>query len=156
MATTSRRASTRKSPRRKSPAAHGNVRYINPEGLPPGRGYTQVVAASGPVKTIYVGAQTAVDGTGALVGKGDIAAQTEQVLRNVEICLRAAGAKPQHIVQWSIYLVEGTSVQAGFEAAMRWWGPRPNPPANTVIFVHGFPLLPDVLVMIDAVAVVPD
>jgi hypothetical protein len=38
---------------------------------------------------------------------------------------------------------------------MRWWGTRPNPPANTLVLVRGFPLLPDVLLMIDAVAAVP-
>lgn len=133
----------------------GAVRYINPEGLPPGRGYSQVVVVSGQVKTIYVGAQTPVDASGALVGKGDLAAQTEQVLTNVGLCLEAAGARPEHIVHWNIFVVEGEPIAPGFEAAMRWWGPRPNPPANTVVLVRGFPLLPDVLLMIDAVAVVP-
>ena len=133
----------------------GSVQYINPDGLPPGRGYTQVVAVSGLAKTIYVGAETAVDSAGKLVGEGDIRAQTEQVLRNVELCLQAAGAKPGHIVKWNIYVVEGQPIQPAFEAAMRWWGTRPNPPANTVVLVSGFPLLPDVLLMIDAVAAVP-
>src|SRR5512144_1310032 len=97
----SRKVAPRKKPGGRGPVSRGNVRYINPEGLPPGRGYSQVVAASGAVKTIYVGAQTAVDAAGALVGKGDIAAQTDQVLRNVGLCLQAAGAQPEHIVQWS-------------------------------------------------------
>lgn len=144
----------RKRPHKRS-AAHGVVDYINPAGLPPGRGYSQVVAASGPVRTIYVGLQTAVDAAGTLLGKGDIAAQTQQVMKNIEICLTAAGAKPEHIVQWSIYVAAGQPVQPAFEAAMRWWGARPNLPANTVVFVAGFPGLPEVLVAIDAIAVVP-
>lgn len=113
------------------------------------------MAVSGPVKTIYVGAQTAVDASGALVGERDIAAQTDQVLKNIGLCLEAAGAKPEHIVHWNIYVIEDQPIQAAFEAAMRWWGSRPNPPANTVVLVRGFPLLPDVLLMIDAVAAVP-
>jgi enamine deaminase RidA (YjgF/YER057c/UK114 family) len=115
----------------------GSVQYINPEGLPPGRGYTQVVAVSTPVKTIYVGAQTPVDASGVLVGKGDLAAQTDQVLKNIGLCLAAAGASPEHIVHWNIYVAEGESIMPGFEAAMRWWGARPNPPANTVVLVKG-------------------
>jgi enamine deaminase RidA (YjgF/YER057c/UK114 family) len=142
-------------PPRKRPAANGIVDYINPAGLPPGRGYSQVVVARGPVQTIYVGLQTAVDAAGTLVGKGDIAAQTQQVMKNIEICLTAAGGAPEHIVRWSIYVVAGQPVQRAFEAAMRWWGARPNLPANTVVFVAGFPGLPDVLVAIDAIAVVP-
>jgi enamine deaminase RidA (YjgF/YER057c/UK114 family) len=133
----------------------GSVKHINPEGLPMNPAFTQAVAVSGPVKTVYVGAQTPVDALGALVGKGDVAAQTEQVLKNVLTCLEAAGAGPEHLIQWNIYVVQGQPIQPGFEAGMRWWGGRPNPPANTVILVAGFPLLPEVLVMIDAVAVVP-
>jgi enamine deaminase RidA (YjgF/YER057c/UK114 family) len=132
----------------------GSVQYINPEGLPPGRGYTQVVAVSGPVKTIYVGAQTAVDASGALVGQRDIAAQTVQVLKNIGLCLAAAGAT-RDIVHWNIYVAAGEPIEDSFEAAMRWWGGRSNFPANTVVRVAGFPLLAHVMVMIDAVAVMP-
>jgi enamine deaminase RidA (YjgF/YER057c/UK114 family) len=117
--------------------------------------YTQAVAVSGPVKTIYIGAQTAADASGALVGKGDIAAQTDQVMKNISQCLDAAGARFEHIIHWNIYVVDGQPLQPAFEAGMRWWGGMPNPPANTVLMVAGFPFLPDVLVMIDAIAVVP-
>jgi enamine deaminase RidA (YjgF/YER057c/UK114 family) len=128
---------------------------MNPDGLLKNPAFTQVVVASGPVKTVYVGAQTPVDAAGALVGKGDIAAQTLQILKNVDVCLAAAGAKREHIVQWNIYVVKDQPIQPAFEASMRWWGGRPNPPANSVMLVMGFPLLPDVLLAIDAVAVVP-
>ena len=144
-----------KTPPRKPRSVPGSVSYINPEGLLKNPEFTQVVVASGPVKTIYVGAQTPVDGSGKLVGKGDIAGQTVQVLNNVETCLRAAGAGPEHIVQWNIYVVPDQPIQAAIEASMRWWGGKPNPPANSVVLVMGFPLLPDVLIAIDAVAVVP-
>lgn len=144
-----------KTPAGRPRSVRGSVEYINPAGLLRNPSFTQVVVASGPVKTVYIGAQTAVDALGALVGKGDVAAQTEQVLKNVETCLVAAGARPEHIVQWDIYIAAGQPVQSAFEAGMRWWGGRPNPPANSVMFVAGFPLLPDVLVAIDAVAVVP-
>ncbi len=145
----------RKTPARKPRSARGSVQYINPEGLPKNSAFSQVVVASGPVKTVYVGAQTAVDASGTVVGKGDVAAQTEQILKNVETCLQATGAKPEHIVHWNIYIVQGQPIQPAFEAGMRWWGGRPNPPANSVMLVIGFPLLPDVLLAIDAVAVVP-
>jgi enamine deaminase RidA (YjgF/YER057c/UK114 family) len=133
----------------------GSVQYINPDGLPRNPAFTQAVAVTGPVKTVYVGAQLPVDPAGKLVGIGDIAAQTGQILKNIQTCLEAAGARPEHIITWNIYVVQGQPIQPGFEAAMRWWAGRPNPPANTVLFVAGFPLLPDVLLSIDAIAVVP-
>ena len=135
--------------------SQGSIQHINPDGLPRSPAFTQAVAVSGPLNTVYVGAQLPVDATGALVGKGDIAAQTEQVLKNVQTCLEAAGARPEHVIQWNIYVVQGQPIQSAFEAGMRWWGSRPNPPANSVFFVAGFPLLPDVLLAIDAIAVVP-
>jgi enamine deaminase RidA (YjgF/YER057c/UK114 family) len=137
------------------PESQGSVQYINPEGLSTNPAFTQAVAVTGPVKTVYVGAQTPVDGSGALVGKGDIVAQTEQVLNNVQLCLEAAGARREHIIHWNIYVAEGQPIQGAVEAGMRWWGREHRPPANTVFFVSGFPLLPDVFVMIDAIAVVP-
>ncbi len=132
----------------------GSVEYINPEGLPKNPAFTQVVVASGPVKTVYIGMQNAVDGARNIVGKGDIAAQTEQTLKNVQVCLEAAGAKPEHIVMWTIYIAQGQSIQVGAAAGQRWWGNRPNPPANSVVIVPEF-APPDFLVGIEAIAVVP-
>ncbi len=88
------------------------------------------------------------------MGKGDIATQTEQTFKNLQVCLEAAGARPEHIIYWNIYIAQGQPIQPGFEVGMRWWGNRPNPPANSVIFVPAF-TPPDFLVGIDAVAVVP-
>jgi enamine deaminase RidA (YjgF/YER057c/UK114 family) len=79
----------RKSSSRGSRSARGSVQYLNPESLPRNPAFTQVVVASGPVRTVYLGAQTAVDASGTLVGKGDVAAQTEQILKNIETCLQA-------------------------------------------------------------------
>jgi enamine deaminase RidA (YjgF/YER057c/UK114 family) len=146
------------SPSASTPAAkpdHGSVEYINPDGMIHNPAFSQVVVATGPVKLVFVGAQTPVDGAGTIIGKADIGMQTEQILRNMEMCLQAAGAAPEHIVQWNIYVVRDQPVRPAIEASMRWLAGRPNPPANSVILVSGFPLLPDVLLAIDAVAVVP-
>ena len=134
--------------------SNGTVQYINPEGLLKNPAFTQLAVVSGPARTVYIGMQNAVDVSRNIIGKGDIAAQTEQVLKNIQICLDAAGAKPEHIVQWNIYVAQGQSVQAAAAVGQRWWGNRPNPPLNTVIIVAGFSP-PDFLIGIDAVAVVP-
>jgi enamine deaminase RidA (YjgF/YER057c/UK114 family) len=51
---------------------HGRVEYLNPEELPRNPAFTNVVAVSGPVKTVYVAGQNAVTASGEIVGKGDI------------------------------------------------------------------------------------
>ena len=132
----------------------GSVEYLNPEKMHRNPAFTQVVVATNPAKTIYVGMQNAVSAQGEIVGKGDLAAQTEQVMKNIETCLQAAGAAAEHIVIWTIYVQHGQPIFPAIEVGMRWWGNRPNPPANNVIFVPAFSP-PDFLIGIEAVAVVP-
>jgi enamine deaminase RidA (YjgF/YER057c/UK114 family) len=133
---------------------HGSVEYINPDGMHKNPAFTQVVVATHPSKTVYIGMQNAVSAQGEIVGKGDIAAQTEQVMKNLQICLESAGAKPEHIALWTIYVQHGQPIIPALEVGMRWWGNRPNPPANTVVFVPSFSPT-DFLIGIEAIAVVP-
>ncbi|HLZ70366.1 MAG TPA: RidA family protein [Dehalococcoidia bacterium] len=135
------------------PEAAG-VHYLNPAGLPGNPAFSQAVAVTGPARTIYIGMQNAVDAAGTIVGKGDVAAQTEQVLKNIEICLAAAGARPEHLVMWTIYVAQGQPVPPAFAVFQRWWGGRPNPPANTVLLTPAL-IVPDFLIGIEAIAVVP-
>ena len=136
------------------PSAHARVEYINPEPLHKNPAFTQVISVSGPVKTIYVGGQDAVDAQGIIVGKEDLKAQTAQVLANLREALAAAGAGPEHIIKWNMYLVQGQSLQDGFQAFQQFWGLRPNPPTITMAYVSGL-ANPDFLIEMDAVAVVP-
>src|SRR5579859_5666423 len=116
----------------------GSVEYINPGGMHKNPAFTQVVVATNPAKTVYIGMQNAVSAQGAIVGKSDIAAQTEQVMKNLQTCLEAAGARAEHIVIWTIYVQNGQPIIPAIEVGMRWWGGRPNPPANTIVFVPAF------------------
>jgi enamine deaminase RidA (YjgF/YER057c/UK114 family) len=139
----------------KSTLVNGQVKYINPDGLPKNPAFTNVVTVTGPVKTVYIGGQDAVDTSGAIVGKGSLKAQTEQILKNIQAALAAGGVGLEHIVKCNIYVVQGQPLQEGFEAFQRVWGNRPNPPAISVMFVAGL-AHPDFLAEMDAVAVVPE
>ncbi len=136
------------------PAQAGVVQYLSPDGLPKNPAYSNVIVVTGAVKTVYIGGQNAVDATGAIVGKGDIRAQTEQVMQNIQTALAAGGASLEHVIKWNVYLVQGQSFQAGFEVFQRVWGRRPNPPAISGVLVAGL-AHPDFLLEIEAVAVVP-
>ncbi|NLO30644.1 MAG: RidA family protein [Methanosarcina mazei] len=132
----------------------GQVSYINPDDLHKNPAFTNVVAVTGLVKTIYIGCQDAVDASGTIVGKGDIKKQTEQVLANLQAALKAGGAELENVVKWNLYIVQGQPLQPGFEAFQQLWGRRPDPPVITAIFVSGL-ANPDFLVEMDAIAVVP-
>ncbi len=132
----------------------GSVRYINPDSLNKNPAFTNVVVVEGNVKTVHIGGQEAINASGEIVGKGDIVAQTEQVLANLRAALAAGGAEPEHVIKWNLYVVEGQPLQAGFAAFQNAWPEVPNPPAITMAFVSGL-AHPDFLVEMDAVAVVP-
>ncbi|NJN95304.1 MAG: RidA family protein [Anaerolineales bacterium] len=131
------------------------VQHLSPEGLNKNPAFTNVIVVTGSAKTIYVGGQDAIDAAGNIVGKGDIRAQTEQILKNLQTALAAAGASLEHVIKWNIYLVQGQPLQPGFEVFQQVWGRRPNPPAITMAYVAGL-AHPDFLCEIDAVAVVPE
>jgi enamine deaminase RidA (YjgF/YER057c/UK114 family) len=138
----------------KSTARKGQVQYLNPSELHQNPAFTNVVTVSGPVRTIYVGGQNAVEPSGNIVGKGDFKAQSEQILKNLEAALAAGGAQWEHVVRMNIYVVQGQPLQEGFAAFQNIWGDRSNPPAVSVLFVAGL-AHPDFLAEIDAIAVIP-
>ena len=136
-------------------STHGQVQHINPDDLSKNPAFTNVITVTGPAKTIYIGGQDSLDASGQIVGKGDIQQQTEQVLKNLQIALKAGGADLENIIKWNIYVVHGQSLQPAFEAFQRVWGRRPNPPVITMMFVPGL-ANPEFLVEMDAIAVVLD
>ena len=136
--------------------ATGRVELLAPDGLVKSPAFSHVAVVSGPVRTIYVGGQDAVGPDGEVVGKGDLAAQTTQILENIRTALAAADAGLEHIVKWNVYVVEGQSIQAGFAAFQKFWGNRSTPPPLiTSAFVKAL-AHPDWLVEMDAIAVVPE
>src|SRR3990172_10295211 len=139
----------------KSTRSNGQVQYLNPETLNKNPAFTNVVVVSGHVKTVYVGGQDAVDASGAIIGKGDLKAQTEQILQNIQEALAAGGAQLEHVVKWNLYVLQGQPLNAGFEVFQRVWGNRPHPPAISFMYVAGL-AHPDFLAEIDAISVVPE
>ena len=135
-------------------AVAGVVQHLNPDTLARNPAFTQAVVVTGAVKTIYIGGQDAVDAAGSIIGKGDIKAQVEQVMHNLQAALAAAGAGIEHVIKWNVYLVQGQPLQPGFEVFQRVWGRRPNPPTISGVMVVGL-AHPDFLLEIEAVAVVP-
>jgi enamine deaminase RidA (YjgF/YER057c/UK114 family) len=133
----------------------GRVELLSPDGLVKNPAFSHLAVVSGGVRTIYIGGQDAVTADGEIVGKGDLAAQTTQILANIETALAAAGAGLEHIIKWNVFVVEGHPVQPAYEAFQRVWGNRSTPPPLiTAAFVKGLGH-PDWLAEIDAIAVVP-
>ena len=130
------------------------IQHLNPEGLYSNPLFTQVVVTRGELRTVRVAGQAPVDAAGQVVGAGDLAAQAEQVFRNVEIGLTAADAALEHVVRWTFYLVQNQPAGPVIEVYRRIWGERPNPPMVTLLYVAGL-ARPDYLFEVETLAVVP-
>ena len=66
--------------------------------------YNQAVLAGG---WLYCSGQIPLDPqTGAMVGDGDVARETRQVLKNLNAVLEAAGASAQHVVRTTVFLAD--------------------------------------------------
>ena len=66
--------------------------------------YNQAVLAGG---WLYCSGQIPLDpATGEMVGGGDVAAETRQVLKNLVAVLKEAGASPEHVVRTTVFLAD--------------------------------------------------
>ena len=79
---------------------------FNPEALAPPVGYSHAVSA-GPGRTVYLGGQTGHDGDGKLVSD-DLVEQFEKAASNVVVALKAAGARPEHLVSLQIFVTDAS------------------------------------------------
>ena len=106
---------------------------------------------------LFLAGQVAVDEKGALVGRGDAAAQTKQAYRNIGRVLQSAGASFDDIVQLTTYVVGRGSVQPYLDARTEVFAeifPAADYPPNTLLVIDGL-LDKEMLVEVTAVAVSP-
>lgn len=127
------------------------IEFLNPDGLSKNPAFSQVAITKGNGATIYIGGQNAITGDLQIVGKGDITAQTEYTLKNIETAITAAGASLDDLFKLTIYIVQGQDIRKGFAGAAGFLKKLKNPPVISGIFVAGL-ADPDYLVEIEAVA----
>jgi len=128
-----------------------HIKRTNPPDLSRPTGYTHVVEATGPVKTIYVSGQIAFDKTGNLVGAGDMKAQAEQVFANLETALKAAGATFSDVVKMNTYITDMSKAPAVREVRARYFGEVT--PASTLVQVVAL-ARPELMLEIEVIAAV--
>jgi 2-iminobutanoate/2-iminopropanoate deaminase len=121
---------------------------ISTDGAPAAIGpYSQAIAAG---SLVFCSGQIALDPeTGQLLGADDVAAQTGQVLENLEAVLAAAGVGFGHVVKTTIFLADMND----FAVVNQVYAERvgAEPPARSTVEVSRLPR--DARVEIDAIAV---
>jgi reactive intermediate/imine deaminase len=101
---------------------------------------------------LYVSGQIALDEEGALVGVGDLRAQTERVFENLARVLEANGASFEHVVKIQTYFTTLDDLAGSREIRARYL--PEEPPASTAVQVVAL-VVPDALIEVDVVAAIP-
>ncbi len=126
------------------------MKHVNPPELAKPTGYTHVVEVVGG-RTLYISGQVAVDRTGAVVGKGDLKAQTRQVFENLKSALTASGATLDDVVKITVFMSDISQVQTVRDVRDGYF--KKNPPASSAVEVTRL-VRPEFMIEIEAVAVV--
>jgi 2-iminobutanoate/2-iminopropanoate deaminase len=132
--------------------AFAQVRRTNPPTISKPTGYTHIVEVTGPGKTIYISGQIALDKDGMVVGAGNMKAQAEQVFKNLQAALDAAGAKFSDVVKMNTYITDMEQAPAVREVRARYFGD--TVPASTLVQVVHL-ARPEFMLEIEVIAAVP-
>jgi enamine deaminase RidA (YjgF/YER057c/UK114 family) len=109
------------------------IRFLNPATMPATRGYTHLVEATGPGRTVYIAGQLGMTPDGKFAGlPGDFRAQAVQCFENLKAALKAVGGGFQHVVKISNYFVDMAHLQTFFEVRDLYVNTK-APPASTAI-----------------------
>jgi len=107
--------------------------------------YSQGIKANG---FVFTAGQVAIDPASQQVIAGDIAAQTDRVLRNLSEILEAAGSGLGKVVRTTVFLKSMNDFAAMNEVYGKYFSTAP--PARSTVEVSRLPK--DVLVEIDVIA----
>jgi reactive intermediate/imine deaminase len=117
-------------------------------GAPPPGPYSHAVAADG---LIYLSGVLADDATRGIIGQGDVADQTREIIERLRARLTAAGSSLEQVVAVTVYLKAAGDFAAMNDAYRAYW--PTDPPTRTTVIADL--VLRDALVEISMIAV-PD
>jgi enamine deaminase RidA (YjgF/YER057c/UK114 family) len=105
-------------------------------------------------RVVFTAGACPLNAAGETVAPGDVAAQAEQVMENLRIALRAAGADLDDVLKTTVYVASGqrADLVAAWKVVKRHFGSHDAPSTLLGVSVLGYP---DQLVEVEAVAAVP-
>ena len=100
-------------------------------------------------RLIWISGQISFDEKENFIGKGDMRAQTDQVLKNIKGALEQLGGTMNDIVQVTVFVKEMGSLKDIHDVRLKYF--KEPYPTSTLIEVKGF-VHPDALIEINAMA----
>jgi enamine deaminase RidA (YjgF/YER057c/UK114 family) len=127
-------------------------RAVNPPNVPaPIRGYYSNAVRVEPGPLLYIAGQVAIDLQGHLVGKGDAAAQCEQILKNIAGICESQGATLADVVKVTVYTTDIAILDRIAPVRLKYF-PKDGP-ASVLVEVSKL-VEPDMVLEIEAVVAV--
>lgn len=113
------------------------------------------VVITPPASLAFISGQVAVNQAGELVGLNDYRQQALQVFKNINLALEAAGARPEHVVQMKIHVVNHREelVEVIFQAGFEVFGEEWPLTASTFLGVQALGM-PEWLIEVDCIAAI--
>ena len=141
------------SPVRKIPATSGGLTFLNPQGWPQPRGYSNGIKARG--EMVFVGGMVGWDEQQKF--PQGFVAQTEQLLKNIVAVLREGGAGPEHVVRMTWYVTDMEAYRSSLPELGKTYREvmGRNFPAMALVHVMGL-VEREALLEIETTAVLPD
>lgn len=120
---------------------------LTPHAAAPIGPYSQAVVTG---HLVYTSGQIPIDPATGQVVEGDIKAQTEMVLKNVQAILEAAGSSLDRVVKTTVFIKDMNEFAAMNEVYGRFFADKASAPARSTVEVARLPK--DVRVEIETVA----
>jgi len=127
--------------------------FVRPSALTTRAPYAYA-AVVGPGRTVFTAGACPLDADGSTVARGDVAGQAQQVMANLAVTLRAAGAELSDVVKTTVYVAttERSDLIEAWEVVRAGFGHHDAPSTLLGVGVLGYA---DQLVEVEAIAVVP-
>jgi 2-iminobutanoate/2-iminopropanoate deaminase len=105
-------------------------------------------------KMLIISGQIAFDNKGNLIGKGDMAKQTEQAFLNIKSIVEDAGGTMNDVVKLGNFLTDISQIQTVRRVRDKFINTK-NPPASTTVQVSKL-VRDDLMIEIEATAIIPN
>lgn len=112
--------------------------------------YSHVVTVSGTGKLIFIAGQLGRDAAGNIV-PGGMRAQMEQTFKNLDACLKAAGATWADVIKTNTFVTDYEAFSQCRDVRMRYFGVAT--PTSTTIRISGL-AQPEAMLEIEMIAAV--
>lgn len=137
-----------------SQSESGIIKFKNPTSVSAVKGYSHsVIVDLGTCQMMVLSGQVPLDKEGNLVGKGDLAKQSEQVFLNIKNILLESDATMDHVIKLGIYMTDVSQIQTLRTVRDKFVNTQ-KPPASTLVQVSQL-FRNDVLIEIEATAIIP-